>query len=136
MTASRYAVSARISNEIMLRADDAERYLEHIKRSMRGKLGDELVQVLEDFQKPVTVRLTWQEKSYPLVLEGFEIALIADIEPVEVMHIIIPEMHFTYTAFREGAPIPVEWQCGYCGQTNLIDNLDCRKCGAPRKPLR
>ena len=31
---------------------------------------------------------------------------------------------------------PREWACSWCGSTNrTLDHLECRMCGAPRKPI-
>ncbi len=65
-------------------------------------------------------------------------SIICDLSSVEhcqtyLMH-DVPPIHLTARPVEK--PV-IEWQCGYCGQINLLDaHLECRRCGAPRRPMR
>lgn len=141
MTAIRYAVSTTIPN-YLLRDHLGDIYFDKLKRRMRDEMGARLVDVYEEAGKPITFMLEWLE--YPPLdyFENHKLALVATVMPVEVMQVIVPnDMPWSYGIIGPehltGTHIPMEWQCGWCGQTNLIsEHLECRKCGAPRKPLR
>ncbi|HMN10974.1 MAG TPA: hypothetical protein PKD55_01465 [Bellilinea sp.] len=113
-------------------AFDLEKYmLNRLNREMSLQLMEELLSA----DGPVTVRLTYQStKSYEH--GGIDLMMIADLVPAQTMQVMIAELPpFEFIApWREKT---VEWQCGYCGQVNLVEeHLDCRKCGAPRRVMR
>lgn len=136
MTASRYAVSATIP-EYQMR-QHPERYIAVARDRVRHELGRKLVEVNEEMGSFMTVKLTWEEPAR-VDWDNYRFALVATIWPVEVERIRIaeyPPMDLSY----QPADLPtlaVEWQCDYCGQTNLVaEHLECRRCGGYRKPMR
>ena len=65
------------------------------------------------------------------------IRIIIDLHDVEKMRIVELDMPPFDFISRAGEKAIVEWQCNYCGTVNLVvEHLECRKCGAPRRRMR
>lgn len=105
---------------------------------MRMELGQHIIDHIASRKNPVVVRLNetmednWYDSS-----RGQCIKIIADLRDVEMMRVAEYELPpFDFISHASRFPV-VEWQCNYCGQVNLIvEHLECRKCGAPRRAMR
>lgn len=123
--------------------DTQRRIIRDAQRSIREQLGRELVDQLVVKEHPTVVRIVekWMDnyEVYTIALPDVILQIYADLVDVEVMQVRtmeLPPFEFSYRVSPQH-PLIIEWQCGYCGQTNLVEkHLECRKCGAPRKPLR
>jgi hypothetical protein len=112
-------------------------FLDNIKKRTRWKLGQELVDYIAGQNNPTVVR--FHERLDERFFNGLvEYTIIVDLIQVKMMQVQMLELPpFEFISKTPDERIVVEWQCSYCGQVNLvIENLECRKCGAPRKVMR
>ena len=111
-------------------------FVDGIKKRTRWKIGEELVGYIAEQTTPVVVRIYEQLDNFDLFMSEFKI--IVDLNNVEMMHVRMLELPpFEFVSRTADERVVIEWQCGYCGQVNLIEkHLECRKCGAPRKAVR
>ena len=138
MTASTFAAAISLDAGLFEREPQ---YGEAARRRMRAQIGDAIVEFAEQSKSPVAFELKWQAHTEPSDWDWrYRLILTARIMPVEVIQMTMPLLEpaeWTYARLDRTAHIPIEWQCGYCGQVNLLDqHLECRKCGAPRKVMR
>jgi len=122
-----------------LSSDEFQRYLGWEKDRAKHQMGEKIIEHLIDLKTPCVVRINEQlQPNYNSMGEKHLIySLIADFNPVEMMHVRMMEL----PPFEFVAPYlekqTIEWQCDYCGQVNLVaEHLECRKCGAPRKAMK
>lgn len=136
----RLAIKQQIHVERFLGMDGLyglEKMVEYTREEMRYQLSREVFDHIASRSNPVTVRITEKLENGNYTFENYvNVILIADLQDVEQMKsFYLPSFEFI-TRTYEDKPI-MEWQCSYCGQVNLvIENLECRKCSAPRKVLR
>ena len=112
-------------------------FLESIKERTRWMLGQELVDYIANQETPTVVRFheRLDEKFFECLVEYTIIVDLRQVEMMQVKMLDLPPFEFITRTPNEN--IVIEWQCSYCGQVNLvIENLECRKCGAPRKVMR
>jgi len=148
MTARKYGVTTTLSRGVFRDYGKSSRQeAEAVRRDraiqrMRRDLGECLLEALEDdIKKPAVIRLKRREYELETDPSLLRIELIADVMPTEVMTVRITDLQsaeWSYPPYPRGSErLPIEWQCAYCGQVNsVIEHLDCRKCGAPRIPMR
>ena len=132
----RLGISCLIHDEMMYHYVDNPKFMEHHRLRLRQQLGLEIFNHVVIRPNPVTVRIVEriERRDYEY---GFVLSYIADLQNVETMKNFMLDLPpFEFISYGKPTPV-VEWQCLYCGQCNLvIENLECRKCGAPRKPIR
>jgi len=134
MSQARLGVQEFIAEYIVKKHPDA---VERSMRELEALIGRELARELVSRACPVVVRTNFdsefQHDAYGHSM--LRISLICDLRNVETMQyreMKLPPFEFTRTDNKV-----IEWQCGYCGSVNIVaDHLDCRKCGAPRLPMR
>ena len=118
---------------------DEPGFMERIKEQVRYKLGGELIANIASRTNPTVARLIEKDIPAPGYFHNHQgsYEIIVDLAEVEMMRVRmaeLPEFEFVSRSVIN-APV-VEWQCGYCGQVNMVtEHLECRKCGAPRKAL-
>ena len=110
-------------------------YLDHMKEQTRCKLGQELVGYIIDQTSPTVVRISESLNDFDLFLSEYK--LIVDLSQLQMMQVRMMELPpFEFVSRTADERIVIEWQCGYCGQVNLVtEHLECRKCGVPRKVI-
>jgi len=140
MTASNYATSTTISRRAILATRvGLDNYLTRIREQMRGELGRHLLRIIEEeYRTPAIIDLTWETHEAITDPDLYRIALVAHMQPAQMMEAVLLETPtWAYPRYYQDRPVPIEWQCSYCGQVNLVEkHLECRKCGGPRKPIR
>jgi len=115
-------------------------FIKMIKESTMHKLGLAIIENIISKENPTVVRLI--EKTIPnygwFSNNQLSYEIIADLSEVEMMHVRMAELPpFEFASRGIENKVIIEWQCGYCGQINIIEeHLECRKCGAPRKAMR
>ncbi len=138
MPASRLAIQQLVSPHVISSAVDLEQVSHEIKRRMSAELGLKLIEELSAAITPMVVRLVWQEEDDWHDWPGGKVfRLIAQMNPVhsmEIQELRLPP--FEFVSYPEPHRAVIEWQCSWCGQVNLIEQLECRRCGGPRKVLR
>ena len=131
----RLGVQVLIPYEMMYR-DDRSGIIDHARERLRHQIGIPLIDHISNRSNPVTVRIaeTCERDDFR---HSYRVALIVDLCDVIVMRNTIYELP-PFEFYTPLGKIPVlEWQCIYCGQVSLVvEHLECRKCGAPRKVLR
>ncbi len=130
----RLGIQQTISNFII------EEHPEAIARTIRMlhmELGQHIIDHIISRKNPVVVRLNQSIEDNYYDCFGKVIRIIADFRDVDTMKIVeyeLPPFDFVSRATRF---MVIEWQCAYCGMINLVvEHLECRKCGAPRRIMR
>ena len=105
---------------------------------MHWELGKHIVDHIASRATPVVVRFHQTvEDDWCNYARGKIIRIIVDFRDVEKMRAIefeMPPFDFISRATKRAI---IEWQCAYCGMVNLVvEHLECRKCGAPRRIMR
>ena len=110
----------------------------YIKERMRSELGQLLLRIIEEeYTTPAVVDLKWETHEAITDPDLYKIALVAHMQPVRTMEAVLLETPAWAYPRDDGHSTPIEWQCSYCGQVNLVkEHLECRRCGGPRKPIR
>lgn len=132
----RLGISIRISDHTLSDDYHREMFLVSTRLKLRQQLGLEIFNHIVIRPNPVRVRIVERLERQDWD-HSFTLSYIAELQNVEMIKNFMLEMPpFEFMSYGSLIPV-IEWQCMYCGQTNLVkDNLECRKCSAPRKPIR
>lgn len=145
MTALRYGSRIVIPMEQLysIPASSANGYIESIKNRLRQEVGATFFREIESLGGQGMIKTEFRERRSTEEFEHhiFEFSIL--YSPAQfVMDYHVPfDFLPNYTPYKLSKPtldkIPIEWQCGHCGQVNLVEeHLECRKCGAPRRVMR